>query len=81
MDEGDKAGHFILATGTNVPFRLPFTGIILNNNPLLQTQPDLWRHDPYGLGWLFSMEPVDPDDIKLLLDAGQYKEMAALFVI
>lgn len=81
MDEGDEAGHFTLATGRQVPFRMPFSGLLLNTNPLLQTQPGTWRRDPYGLGWLFSMEAVEPGHIKLLLNAAQYTEIAALLSV
>jgi len=46
--------------GSPMVLRMPFTGKMMNVNPLLVDQPGLINSDPYGKGWIVKMEPGDP---------------------
>ena len=52
----------------------PLSGEIIEFNPALEDDPGLVNNDPYGDGWLFSMNPSDPDEIDELLSAEDYSE-------
>lgn len=52
----------------------PVSGKILAINEDLEEAPSLVNSDPYGDGWLFRIEPSDPDELNELLDADAYSE-------
>ena len=52
----------------------PLTGEIIESNSALEDSPELVNTDPYGDGWLFSMNPENPDEIDDLLTAAEYAE-------
>lgn len=51
----------------------PLDGTIVERNPLLDDRPELVNEQPYGEGWLVTIEPADPSQVKGLLDAGSYR--------
>jgi len=53
----------------------PLSGEISAVNPLLVQHPELINSDPYGEGWIFKMQPDDPSEVDMLLDADQYEEL------
>ena len=53
----------------------PLSGEIIAVNPLLVQHPELINSDPYGEGWIFKMQPDDPSEVDMLLDADQYEEL------
>ena len=53
----------------------PISGEIIEFNRALEDDPALVNSDPYGDGWLFSINPEDPDEIDGLLTAEQYAEL------
>ncbi len=53
----------------------PVTGTITAVNEALADSPELINSDPYGDGWLFSMEPEDRGAVDSLMDAAEYEEM------
>ena len=53
----------------------PVSGTIVERNPLVDDRPELVNEQPYGDGWLVVIEPVDPDAIGSLLDAGAYRAL------
>lgn len=52
----------------------PVSGEIIEFNRALEDDPALVNSDPYGDGWLFSMNPENPDEIDDLLTAAEYAE-------
>jgi len=54
----------------------PVSGEIIDFNRALEDDPALVNSDPYGDGWLFSINPENPDELDNLLSASQYAEIA-----
>lgn len=54
---------------------LPLSGVIVEFNDLLETQPEKVNSDPYGEGWMIKIKISNPDEIDGLLDASAYKEL------
>jgi glycine cleavage system H protein len=52
----------------------PVTGTVLRINADLASKPELVNEDCYGKGWMIAIEPVDPQAIDALMDAGAYGE-------
>lgn len=52
----------------------PVSGRITEINEDLEEAPSLVNSDPYGDGWLFRLDPSDPDELEDLLDANDYAE-------
>ncbi len=50
----------------------PVSGKIIAINEDLEEAPGLVNSDPYGDGWLFRLDPVDPDEYSELLEAEDY---------
>ena len=41
----------------NISLSSPLTGKVTEVNPLMETAPEMINQDPYGDGWLVSIEP------------------------
>jgi glycine cleavage system H protein len=52
----------------------PVSGTIVERNAALEEHPELVNEHPYGDGWLVAIDPADPADIEVLLDAAAYQE-------
>jgi glycine cleavage system H protein len=52
----------------------PISGEVLSVNEALEDDPGLINTDPYGDGWLYTVEPSDPAEVDDLLDAEAYAE-------
>jgi len=52
----------------------PISGKIIAINEDLEEAPSLVNSDPYGDGWLFRIDPADPDEFSELLDADGYTQ-------
>lgn len=50
----------------------PVSGRIIAVNEDLEESPNLVNTDPYGDGWLFKLEPQDPEEFSELLSADDY---------
>jgi len=50
----------------------PLSGKILAINEDLEEAPSLVNSDAYGDGWLYKLDPADPDELSELLDASDY---------
>jgi len=55
----------------------PLSGIITDINTALESSPELVNKDPYGKGWLFRIEPSNPEEFTQLLTAEDYEKQAA----
>lgn len=53
----------------------PVAGEVIEVNEALTDHPELLNQDPYGEGWLFRLQPVEPLDE--LLDADAYAALEA----
>jgi glycine cleavage system H protein len=53
----------------------PISGEIIEFNRALEDDPALVNSDPYGDGWLFSVNPENPGEIDGLLTAEEYAEV------
>jgi glycine cleavage system H protein len=51
----------------------PISGEIIASNRDLEEDPALVNEDPYGNGWLVSMEMDDPDELESLLNSVEYE--------
>jgi len=50
----------------------PVSGTITTVNAALGDQPELLNSDPYGQGWICSIEMSDPSQLEGLMDASAY---------
>lgn len=50
----------------------PVSGTIAAVNEALEGQPELLNSDPYGEGWICSIEMSDPSQLDGLMDAAEY---------
>jgi glycine cleavage system H protein len=55
----------------------PLAGIVIETNPLLDTQPELVNTDPYGKGWMVKMTVTDVADFEKLMDSTAYSATVA----
>jgi glycine cleavage system H protein len=53
----------------------PIAGTIVAVNDALDSAPEQINQDPYGEGWLFVVEMVDPADAGSLMDAAAYRAL------
>jgi len=53
----------------------PVSGTIAAVNEALDGQPELLNSDPYGEGWICSIEMSDPSELDALLDADAYSAL------
>jgi glycine cleavage system H protein len=57
----------------NISLSSPLTGRVKEVNPLMEAAPEIINHDPYGDGWLVSIEPKDAEvSLEKLLDPRSY---------
>jgi len=52
----------------------PISGEIVAVNEQLRDSPEYINEDPYGSGWLFSLQADDEADLDELMDATAYEE-------
>ena len=50
----------------------PVTGQVIAANEALANHPEMVNEDPYGAGWMFSMQVSDPDQLAALMDEAAY---------
>lgn len=55
---------------------MPVSGKIVEANEKLTETPEVANKDPYGEGWMIRIEMTNPDELKELLTAKQYAEIA-----
>ena len=53
----------------------PVAGTINRVNEALEETPELLNSDPYGDGWICTIEMSDPSQFDDLLDAGGYEQL------
>jgi glycine cleavage system H protein len=55
----------------------PVSGQVITANDLLKDSPATVNKDPYGEGWMAKIKISDPTELKNLLDATAYAELAS----
>ena len=55
----------------------PVTGKVVATNEKLKDEPGLINEDPYGAGWLASIEPAAGATLDGLMDAKAYEQLVA----
>ncbi|MFQ5956791.1 MAG: glycine cleavage system protein GcvH [Candidatus Brocadiales bacterium] len=53
----------------------PVSGEVVSVNTELEDSPQLVNEDPYGKGWIFAIKMTNPNELKALLSAEDYKEL------
>jgi len=53
----------------------PVSGTIVEVNAELADQPELLNDEPYGRGWICTIEMSDPSELESLLDAAGYRSL------
>ncbi|MDR0538738.1 MAG: glycine cleavage system protein GcvH [Tannerellaceae bacterium] len=52
---------------------MPVSGIVLEINPSLESNPELVNEDPYGKGWLIKIAITSPEELDELMTASKYQ--------
>ncbi len=55
----------------------PVSGVIADVNTRLEDSPELLNSDPYGEGWIFTIEIREKSELDGLMDASAYEEHVA----
>jgi glycine cleavage system H protein len=55
----------------------PVSGTVIARNNELDSRPELLNSDPYGEGWIVTIEPTSSGDVDGLLDAAAYESSLA----
>jgi len=53
----------------------PISGIVVETNTSLGESPEILTDDPYGDGWLLTIEPSDPEEFDELINSESYKKL------
>ena len=53
----------------------PVSGTVATVNAALADTPELINQDPYGAGWIMTIELSELDELDALLDAGAYRAL------
>jgi glycine cleavage system H protein len=71
---GEEDISEIESTKTTAPLIAPVSGKIIEVNEELKDAPELVNEDPYGKGWIITIEMTDPEEVQELMDAKEYEE-------
>lgn len=72
VTSGDSIGE-VESTKSVSEVYAPLGGTVSAVNEALEASPELVNSDPYGEGWMFELEGVDPAAVEALLDADGYR--------
>lgn len=73
ISKGDACSNIESVKAVNDIFT-PISGEVVEINTTLEDSPENVNKDPYGSGWIFKIKFSNPDELKDLLDSGQYEE-------
>jgi glycine cleavage system H protein len=54
---------------------MPLSGVVLDVNPQLQSNPEGVNKDPYGNGWMIKLEITNTSELSHLLSAADYRSL------
>jgi glycine cleavage system H protein len=72
---GEECG-MIDSAKTTSPLNSPIGGTVVRVNDELADHPELVNKSPYDEGWMFALEPDNPDDMNKLMSADEYRKFA-----
>ena len=52
---------------------MPISGVVLEVNPNIQSNPEVVNKDPYGEGWMIKVDIKDANELNGLMSAEAYK--------
>jgi len=55
----------------------PASGVVVEVNHSLESEPNLVNKDPYGQGWMIVIELSDPAELERLLSAEDYQNLVS----
>ncbi len=64
----------IESTKATSPLYAPVSGTIIEVNERLKDSPELINRDPYGAGWILTVEMSDPAEPERLMGSKEYQE-------
>lgn len=73
-DRGDSCSE-VESTKSVSEIYAPVSGTVVEVNGDLSDNPDRLNEDPYGEGWIFVIQPDDPDQLGELVDAEGYRAL------
>lgn len=78
-EEIPKGGVFgtVEAVKTVSDLFMPVSGLVIEFNNVLESEPELVNSDPYGKGWMIKLKFSNPEEFDELLTAAEYKEEIA----
>jgi glycine cleavage system H protein len=53
----------------------PVSGVVVEVNGALVDTPEFVNQEPYGNGWIFTVEMSEPSEVDALLDAAAYRAL------
>lgn len=71
VSTGDSCGE-VESTKSVSEIYAPVNGTIVARNDAVETAPETVNADPYEGGWLFVIEPKDPQEVEDLLSSDDY---------
>ncbi len=76
LDKGDELA-VVESVKTAADVYAPISGVVIEVNSQLESQPDSINQDAYGNGWICRIKPSDMEELDELMDADAYEEMIA----
>lgn len=74
LSGGDQASE-VESTKSVSDVYAPVTGTVVDVNTELTDSPQRINEDPYGAGWIYVLEPAEPAEVDVLLDAAAYRAL------
>ena len=74
VDRGESCSE-VESTKSVSEIYAPVSGTVVEVNGDLSDNPDRLNEDPYGEGWIFVIEPDNPDQVGELVDAEGYRAL------
>lgn len=72
VDAGQAFGE-VESTKSVSDLFAPISGVIRERNEVLEERPELINEDPYGEGWMVTIEPRDRGELDGLMDVEAYR--------
>ncbi|MFO0706037.1 MAG: glycine cleavage system protein GcvH [Nitrospira sp.] len=73
---GQQIGE-VESTKTTSTIYTPVSGTVTSVNPELKDHPEIINADPYGKGWMITVDLTAPSEVEQLMTAAQYDAFLA----
>lgn len=74
LKKGDIFG-IIAGVNADFPLHAVLSGVVLEVNPDIDSNPELINDDPYYLGWIIRLELTNSNEVPQLLNPESYKKL------